>query len=181
MSEDVLREDIASYFHPLPGKRWCLVQTKPRNEKSAKRVLCADGIIAYLPLITKVEIHNRSRREVLLPMFPGYIFACPDLAEETVIRRNKAVWHLKKLSELEEESLLKDLQVVRQCEKESAEHKLVVNPQLHPGDAVRIKSGKLKGQDAIVVRRENELTIIINLFFFNRHIQMRWAADDLEY
>ena len=114
-------------------------------------------------------------------MFPGYVFACPNLEEETVIRRNKTVWNLKKLTELEEETLLKDLQAVRRCEKQSAECKLVVNPGLHPGDMVRIKSGTLKGQEAIVVRRENELTISINLFFFGRHIQMCWAADDLEY
>lgn len=181
MSTQEEREDIESCFQSFPDKRWCLVQTRPRNEKYAHRYLSADGILVYLPLITKVEIHNRSKRTTLLPMFPGYVFACPNLEEETVIRRNKTVWNLKKLTPLEEETLLKDLQAVRRCEKQSAEHKLVVNPELHPGDTVRIKSGSLKGQDAIVVRRENELTVIINLFFFNRHLQMHWLADDLTY
>ena len=174
-------EDIESRFQSFSDKRWCLVQTRPRNEKYAHRYLRADGILVYLPLITKVEIHNRSKRTTLLPMFPGYLFACPNLQEETVIRCHKTVWNLKKLTPLDEETLLKDLQVVRRCEKQAAEHKLIVKPELHPGDTVRIKSGSLKGQDAIVVRRENELTVIINLFFFNRHLQMHWLADDLVY
>ena len=181
MSMQVEREGIESRFKSFPDKRWCLVQTRPRNEKHAHQFLSASGILVYLPLITKVEIHNRSKRITLLPMFPGYVFACPNLEEETIIRRNKAVWNLKKLTVWEEETLLRDLQVVRRCEKQSAECKLVVNPELHPGDTVRIKSGTLKGQDAIVVRRENELTVIINLLFFNRHIQMHWHADDLTY
>ena len=181
MSVQAEHEDIESFFRSVPDKRWCLVQTRPRNEKYAHRYLSADGILVYLPLITKVETHNRSKRITLLPMFPGYVFACPNLEEETLIRRNKAVWNLKKLTVWEEKNLLRDLQVVRKCEKQSAACKLVVNPELHPGDMVRIKSGSLRGQDAIVVRRENEVMVVINLFFFNRHIQMHWLADDLTY
>ena len=173
-------EDISAFFRHIPDKRWCLVQTRPRNEKYANQYLTADGILVYLPLITKVEIHNRSKRETRLPMFPGYLFACPNLEEETLIRRNKAVWNLKKLSEAEEEILLGDLRTVRICEKQPAAHKLVVNPGLHQGTPVRIKSGRLKGQDAIVIRRVDELSVIINLFFLGRHLEMRWAADDLE-
>lgn len=172
-------EDISMFFRHVPEKRWCLVQTRPRNEKGAKRYLAGDGIIVYLPLITKIEIHNRSKRETHLPMFPGYVFACSNLEEETLIRRNKVVWNLKKLSELEEESLIRDLKIVRMCEVQSTKHKLVVNPGLHEGDTVRIRSGAFKDQDAIVVRRVDELSVIINLYFFGRHVDMRWNADDL--
>lgn len=174
-------EEIETCFQHFPDRRWCLVQTRPRNEKYAHRNLNAEGILVYLPLLTKLEIHHRCKRVTFLPMFPGYLFACPKLEEETLIRRDKTIWNLKKLTDPEEEMLLKDLRVVRTCEMQSAEHKLVVNPELRPGDLVRIKSGALKGQDAIVIRRENELTVIINLFFFNHHMQMSWAADDLTY
>ncbi len=181
MIADEYTEDISVFFRHNPERRWCLVQTRPRNEKCAERHLAGAGIIVYLPLITKIEIHNRARRETRLPMFPGYVFACSNLEEETRIRRSKVVWNLKKLSELEEESLIRDLKIVRMCEMQSTEHKLVVNPGLHEGDTVQVKSGAFKGQDAIVVRRVDELSVIINLYFFGRHVDMKWDADDLAY
>ena len=79
-----LTDEVMALFVPVEGKRWSLVQTRPRNEKYAERSISNQGITAYLPLITKVEIHNRSRRERQLPMFPGYLFACPAPEEETL-------------------------------------------------------------------------------------------------
>ena len=160
-------------------KHWGLVQTRPRNEKWVYQQLQNDGILCYLPLITKVEIHNRSKRETVLPMFPGYLFACSALEEETVIRRNRCVCNLQKVSEGEELSLLQDLRIVRTCEIESANHKMIINPGLHPGDQVSIKSGPFKGMDAIVVRRVNEVSIIVNLFFMGQNIDLRCAASEL--
>lgn len=173
--------DISAFFRHIPEKRWCLVQTRPRNEKCVRQYLAGAGVVVYLPLVTKVEIHHRSKRKTLLPMFPGYLFACPSLEEETLVRRNKLVWSLRTLSDLEEESLVRDLKIVRLCELQSAEHKLVVNSGLHEGASVRIKSGMFKGQDAIVIRRVDELSVIVNLLFFDRYIDMCWDAGDLIY
>ncbi len=173
--------EISTFFRHIPEKSWSLVQTRPRNEKWVNEQLANNGIIVYLPLITKIEIHNRSKRVTRLPMFPGYLFACPNLEEETSIRRNKCVWNLKRLSGGEEEVLIRDLKIVRVCEIQSVEHKLVVNPGLHEGDTVRIKSGPLKDLEAIVVRRVDELNVIINLFFMERYIDMQWNADDVIY
>ena len=66
------------------------------------------------------------------------------------------------------------------CELQSARHELVVNPELRQGDAVRIRSGAFRGHDAIVVRRVDALSVIINLDFLGRSMDMRWEAGDLE-
>ena len=100
---------VFEHFEKIEGKHWSLVQTRPRNEKYAATHLEMNGVVVYLPLITKLEIHNRSKRILHLPMFPGYVFACPNLEEETIIRRDKCVWQLKVLSEPDEEGLLRDL------------------------------------------------------------------------
>lgn len=176
-----LTDEVMALFVPVEGKRWSLVQTRPRNEKYAERSISNQGITAYLPLITKVEIHNRSRRERQLPMFPGYLFACPAPEEETLIRRDKCVWNLQVLNAAQEEELLRDLRIVRECELLSTNHKLVVNPQLKAGDTVRFKSGPFKRHEVIVVRREDETRVIVNLNFLGRNIEIACSADDLIY
>ena len=162
MADEIIEDEILDSFRKVPGRRWCLVLSRPRNEKWAAKTLEASGVRVYLPLLTKVEIHNRGRRETRLPMFPGYLFACAGSAEESVIRANKCVWRLQTLSD----SLLRDLRIVRMCELQSARHELVVNPELREGDAVRIRSGVFRGHDAIVVRRVDALSVVINLDFW---------------
>lgn len=181
MTDDIAGDEILESFQKSPGRRWSLVLSRPRNEKWAEKTLAAAGIRVYLPLLTKVEMHNRSRRETRLPMFPGYLFACADRDEEAAIRINKCVWRLQALSEGEEAALIRDLRIVRMCELQSADHELAVNPGLQAGDTVRIKSGAFRGYEAIVVRRVDALSVIINLEFLGRNIDMRWEAGDLEF
>lgn len=170
---------VLAALHPEPGRRWCLIQTRPRNEKWSCRNLATAGVKIYLPLLTKVETHHRSRRETKLPMFPGYLFGCADGVEEELIRRCRCVWNMRRLSEAEEEQLLCDLKAVRLCELESAAHRMTVNPGLRSGDPVLIKTGAFKNQRAIVVRRVDALSVIINLEFLGRSIDIRFDAGEL--
>ena len=182
-SEDQIHgvERVVPDFIKIPGKKWCLVQTRPRNEKFSANNLCNHGIITYIPLLTKIEIHNRSKRYLLLPMFPGYFFACPNLEEESIIRRDKCVWNLKVLNGAAEDLLLKELIVVRQAELLSQERKLVIKPGIREGDTVILKKGPFKGHDVIVVKRENETTLIVNINFLGRNILIHCDADEVEF
>ena len=163
------------------GKRWSLVQTKPRNEKFSAKNCSAQGVMVYLPLIAKVEVHNRSERKILLPMFLGYYFACPDYEQEAVIRRDKCVWNLQVLNEAQEEELLRDLRIVRESELLAKNHKLIVNPGICEGQTVRLKKGPFEGQEVQVIRREGISKVIVNLDFLGRNITVVCEAGDLEY
>ena len=173
--------DSTLSFTRHEGKRWSLVQTRPRQEKFSAGNCAGQGILVYLPLITKVEIHNRSKREVQLPMFPGYFFACPSFEEETLIRREKGVWNLKVLSEPEEEGLLEDLKIVRECELLSRDHQLVVKPGLQAGQTTRMKRGPFRDQEVVVVKRDGASRVVVNLEFLSRRISLNCDVDDLEY
>ena len=170
---------VFEHFEKIEGKHWSLVQTRPRNEKYAASHLEMNGVVVYLPLITKLEIHNRSKRVLYLPMFPGYVFACPNREEETIIRRDKCVWQLKVLSEPDEEGLLRDLEIVRQSEILSQKQELVVNPGLQIGETYIVKNGPFKGQEVVLVRRKDAVNVVVNLFFLGRNIEFMCGADEL--
>lgn len=174
-------DEIVKMLIKHPGRRWCLVQTRARNEKFSAWNCANRGIITYIPLITKTQVHNRSKRTILLPMFPGYFFSCPALDEQTLIRREKGVWNLRILDDCGEDALLRDLLKVRESELLSSSHQLIVNPGLHPGDKVRIQKGPFKNHDVVVIRRENAAQVIINLDFLGQNLEMLWNADELVY
>ena len=148
---------VFEYFEKIEGKRWSLVQTRPRTEKYAAAHLEMNGVVVYLPLITKLEIHNRSKRVLYLPLFPGYVIACPNREEETIIRRDKCVWQLKILSEPDEEGLLRDLEIVSQGEILSQKQQLVVNPGLQIGETYIVKNGPFKGHPLEIRNRSFEV------------------------
>lgn len=170
---------VFEHFESIEGKHWSLVQTRPRNEKSAAARLELNGVVVYLPLITKTEIHNRSKRVLHLPMFPGYVFACPSLEEETIIRRDKCVWNLQVLSKPDEEGLLRDLEIVRQSEILSQKQQLVVNPGLQIGETYIVRKGPFKDQEVVLVRRKDAVSVIVNLYFLGRNIEFMCGAEDL--
>lgn len=174
-------DEIVQRLVKFPGRRWSLIQARPRKEKSSARNCIEQGIITYIPLITKIEIHNRGKRELHLPMFPGYFFACLSLEEQTLLRRESGVWNLRILSDYDEDALLRDLLRVRESELLSKQHKLVVNPGLHVGDTVRIKHGPFKNQEVIVVRRKDVAQVIVNLDFLGQNLELLLNADELVY
>ena len=174
-------DEVVQRLVKFPDKRWCLIQARPRKEKSSAQNCIGQGIITYIPLITKVEIHNRGKRELHLPMFPGYFFACLSLEEQTAVRRNGGVWGLRILSDYDEDALLRDLLKVRESELLSKQHKLIVNPGLRVGDVVRIKQGPFKNQEVIVVRRKDAAQVIVNLDFLGQNLELLLSADKLVY
>ena len=56
------------------GERWFVAQTLCHREQLARLHLGAQGFRSFLPRFHKTVRHARSLREVIAPVFPGYIF-----------------------------------------------------------------------------------------------------------
>src|SRR5215813_363818 len=56
-------------------RRWYALYTKPRHEKVVKKVLDEKGIENFLPLKRVVSRWADRKVELLVPVFPSYLFA----------------------------------------------------------------------------------------------------------
>ena len=63
-----------SLFSLRDGERWFVAQTLCHREQLARLHLGAQGFRSFLPRFHKTVRHARSLREVIVPVFPGYIF-----------------------------------------------------------------------------------------------------------
>ena len=63
-----------SSFPLRDGERWFVAQTLRHKEQLAGLHLGAQGFRSFLPRFHKTVRHARSIREVIAPVFPGYIF-----------------------------------------------------------------------------------------------------------
>lgn len=60
-------------------KQWFVVHTQPLKEATAQQHLSEQGFEAYLPRYKKTRRHARKVDEVLVPLFPRYLFIGIDL------------------------------------------------------------------------------------------------------
>ena len=63
-----------TYVTLRDGERWFVAQTLCHREKMARLHLDAQGFRTFLPRFHKTVRHARRLREVIAPIFPGYIF-----------------------------------------------------------------------------------------------------------
>src|ERR1700684_1024886 len=63
-----------SLFPLRDGRCWCVAQTLRHREQLARLHLGAQAFRSFLPRFHKTVRHARSLREVIAPVFPGYIF-----------------------------------------------------------------------------------------------------------
>jgi transcription elongation factor/antiterminator RfaH len=77
-SDGVRSADAGQAGDPLfslhEGERWFVAQTLCHREQLAHFHLGAQGFRRFLPRFRKTVRHARSLREVITPVFPGYIF-----------------------------------------------------------------------------------------------------------
>ncbi|MFB3114576.1 MAG: transcription termination/antitermination NusG family protein, partial [Nitrospirales bacterium] len=61
-------------FSPESPLSWFLVHVKPRAEKVSALYLDQLGLESFCPQLKQKKIIRRVRREVVVPLFPGYVF-----------------------------------------------------------------------------------------------------------
>jgi len=66
----------------MEGVTWCVAHTHPLKEGVAKQHLIHQGYQVYLPRFRKIRRHARKVEEVLMPLFPRYLFVGMDLERD---------------------------------------------------------------------------------------------------
>ena len=67
-------------MHEAAGKRWYVVQTRPRSEALAAAHLRRQGFETYFPRYLTRRRHARKVETVAAPLFPRYMFVAIDIA-----------------------------------------------------------------------------------------------------
>jgi len=151
--------DICEY----DNSSWMPVRTKPRAEKVLARFCQSHGLRYYLPLQRQIRRYQRQTVERFLPMFAGYIFVCIDEAELQILQRSNKVATILRVDALQQQGLIAELQEIHRLEQLQATAQLQVMPELVPGKPVRVAHGPLQGLNGVIMRRQNQLRVCVNV------------------
>lgn len=156
---------IVSSFSQDPEAKWFAVYTLSRHEKKLMRQLYARQIPFYSPLVgRRFRSPNGRARTTFEPIFPNYVFLCANESQRYTALSTNSVSRCLVVPSPQE--LIRDLRRIRQLIATGAA--LTPETQLAPGDLVRVKSGPLKGVEGVVLRRENEVRLLVAVRYLQR-------------
>jgi transcriptional antiterminator NusG len=168
----------ASRIEPENRQRWFVIYTMPRHEKFTARNFELREIECFLPAYEKVSLwRNRQKINVVLPLFPRYLFARFDSSKRLPVLETPGVQQIVgagptpvPLPDLEIEFLRQQID------------KKVVEPyaDLVVGNRVAIRKGPMTGIEGVLVHKQNGSRFIFTVHLIQKSVSIQIGAEDLE-
>jgi transcription antitermination factor NusG len=158
--------------------RWFAVYTTPRHEKHVSEILAERQIETFLPLYRANRQWKKSSPVVLdLPLFPTYVFVRIERKSRGVILGTPGV--LSIVGSSKEAWPLPDLEIDA-LRSGLLERKIEPHPYLIMGERVRIVAGVMAGVEGVLVRKKNDLRVVLSLDTIMRSVAVEVNANDIE-
>ena len=153
---------------------WYAVSTKPHQEKQAELHISQCGIECFPPLLKESKVIRRTRKTVIEPLSPGYLFAQFELE-----RHDGVVSYAARVRKVVEFGLgpVKLDETMIDGIKERLNNGYVTLMPVRPmhGQVVRIKGGPLAGLEAVFVREMKErdrVLLLLNTLGLNAKLTL---------
>jgi transcription antitermination factor NusG len=177
-TSDPVAASSAPTLDLIPRAEWYAVQTRSRHEKRVAEELRARAIEEFLPLHRcRNRWKNGVTADVELPLFPCYLFVRLLKSDRLRLLQLPGVigfavnsTHPTAMAEVEIETL-RTLSLLCRAEPHAF---------LKVGDRVRIVAGPLADMEGILVRRKQELRVVLSLDFILRSVAVEVSAMDIE-
>lgn len=162
--ESLFQADASDF---LP-RRWCVLHTKPRQEKSLARYLHQREMPFYLPLLTR---RVRVRKQVVPsynPVFSGYVFLLAHDEDRLAALGTRRV--ATSLEVHDQRQLWHDLKQVHRL----IDLGLPIRPEDHlaPGVTVQITAGPLNGLRGVIVKSASGNRFLVKVDFIQRGVSV---------
>lgn len=155
---------------------WLVLRTKSRHEGVVDRALQLKQIVSYLPTQRLTRQRQGRKREVELPLFPGYVFVRPRDDQYEGMRYIRGSCGLILSSNSTPATIPEqDLEAVRvlvdRCSSVSVDDGLV------EGQRVRVMDGPLAGVEGELVQIKQRHLLVLNVELINRSVRVEVDRD----
>lgn len=157
---------------------WFAIYTQHQHEKTVANLLSNKNFEVFLPLYAARHKWTDRTKQLLLPLFPSYVFVRTCLRERVEILRTPGVYQFVGFGGVPHPIPEDEIQVVQRA----IEHSLAIEPHayLHCGDRVRVKSGPLVSSEGILVRIKNQFRLVLSIELLNRSVAVEVEQNEVE-
>jgi transcription antitermination factor NusG len=150
---------------PFP---WYALRVKHRHEKAVSSSLEAKGYETFVPRYRGRERLFAKRRDVEIPLFPGYVFCRMNVQDRLPVLITPGIFHIVRLGRFfapVDESEIHSLQIVIASDLYARPW-----PFLKGGQHVFIEEGPLRGLTGNLADVEDPITLIISVTLLQRSV-----------
>lgn len=170
-----LQEPVSTTPILAQTETWWALYTLARFEKKLMRKLIDIQIPFYGPTIARRYRSPQGRiRTSVEPLFPNYVFIMGDEMARYKAVSTGSVSRWMPVADSAE--LVTDLRQIRRLIL--TESPLSPELRLQPGQKVRVKTGVFKGFEGTIIRRENQVRLLISVRYMGRGASV--ALDDCQ-
>jgi transcriptional antiterminator RfaH len=151
---------------------WYAVYVNVKHEKKVVHKLTEQGIIAYTPLVKKMQQWSDRKKMVEFPMLSGYVFVNIEDVEKEVILKCPGVYSFIKFNGIEAKIRDVEIAILKSIE-ESGYDVTQEAEELKLLDEVEIIQGQLKGLKGTIVLIQNTNYVQIQLSSLQQNIKVK--------
>ena len=162
----------------VPESKWYPIYTCSRYEKRVAEQLRERQLSCFLPVYRSVRRWKDRRKELELPLFPGYVFARVTPQDQLrvlqlpgVVRFVSFNGHPVPVNDAEIEGLMNGI---------SGGVHMEPHPYLTVGRRVRVRYGPLAPAQGILVRRKDKFRVVLSLDLIMRSVSVEVDEADIE-
>jgi transcription antitermination factor NusG len=146
---------------PVQESPWHALYTRHQHEKTVAEALFRKGHAVFLPLYGTTRLWRNRPKQLLLPLFPGYVFIQGGMARPMDILSTPGIISLVNWSGAPAAIPPEQIMAVRRM----VENPYRVEPHeyLRCGDRVRVISGALQGMEGILLRIKGKSRLVVSM------------------
>lgn len=158
---------------------WCALHTRHQHEGMVARILTTKGVEVFLPTYRTVHRWKDRKKQLELPLFPGYLFFTYESERRIQVLSTPGV-HTILMTGINSPAEIppEEISAIRRA----VESPLRVEP--HPywkgGDVVRIKSGPLEGLEGVVSRSKDAFRVVLSVEMLGKSAAVEIDAGSVE-
>jgi len=154
---------------------WFAVRVKPRHEKNVNGILKDKGVDSLLPLYRARQRWSDRTKDVILPLFPGYVFCNFDSARRVPVMNTPGVFDIVRIGR--EPAPVDPREVVALQQLMRSGLAAQPWPRLEVGEAVEIEYGPLMGCTGVLVEIKNQVRLQISVTLLCRAVLVEVDRD----
>jgi len=175
---------ITGQFESVPsgtGVRgpWCALYTRHQHEGTVAKILTTKGVEVFLPTYRTMRRWKDRNKQLVLPLFPGYVFCTYESNRRIQILSTPGVHAIvTNGANVPAEIPSDEIQAIRRAVDSPL--RLEPHPYLKGGDVVRIKSGPLEGLEGIVSRSKDAFRVVLSVEMLGKSAAVDIDATSVE-
>ncbi len=158
------------------GRSWIVVNTHPHREATASANLINQGFESYCPVVHKRVRHARMTRDVLRPLFPGYVFVDTSAAAG-IWRPILSTVGVRALVRSGDEPSRLDGRFVAALRAREVDGAIAATiPAFHAGQKIQIGHGPFDGTIATIIDLDEKDRLVVLMDILNRPVRVHIDA-----